>query len=279
MDTIIKKNGYTIQHGEYNDRIYIMKMAEEAGSAVLAEAEKLVETYNYGKLFAKVPASQSTAFEASGFVQEGMIPDYYSSGQDVLFMSKFNDSKRSIDQHLEENENVLETTFNKTLTPPKEAPQGFDVIRADQDDAVKIADLYRETFSSYPFPIYDPEYIKKMMSEDVDYYLIIKGGVLAAVSSAEKDPQTKTSEMTDFATKEEFQGNQLATVLLKEMEKQLTKENYRIVYTIARSGSIPMNVTFARLGYAYSGRLVNNTNISGGIESMNIWYKNLQSTG
>lgn len=36
-----------------------------------------------------------------------------------------------------------------------------------------------------------------------------------------------------------------------------------------------MNVTFARQGYTLSGRLKNNTDIAGTIESMNVWYKHL----
>jgi len=34
-----------------------------------------------------------------------------------------------------------------------------------------------------------------------------------------------------------------------------------------------MNITFSRMGYRYSGTLLNNTNISGRLESMNVWYK------
>jgi hypothetical protein len=36
-----------------------------------------------------------------------------------------------------------------------------------------------------------------------------------------------------------------------------------------------MNITFAKNGYEYAGTLKNNTNISGNIESMNVWYKHL----
>ena len=36
-----------------------------------------------------------------------------------------------------------------------------------------------------------------------------------------------------------------------------------------------MNITFAKQKYIFAGTLVNNTDISGGIESMNIWYKPL----
>ena len=50
-------------------------------------------------------------------------------------------------------------------------------------------------------------------------------------------------------------------------------------YTIARAISFGMNITFAKNGYKYSGTLKNNTNISGKLESMNVWYKYLGSTG
>jgi hypothetical protein len=51
--------------------------------------------------------------------------------------------------------------------------------------------------------------------------------------------------------------------------------NMKTPYTIARSASPGMNVTFVKSGYRYGGRVINNTNISGRIESMNVWYKHL----
>ena len=39
--------------------------------------------------------------------------------------------------------------------------------------------------------------------------------------------------------------------------------------------SAGMNITFSKNGYKYGGTLVNNTDISGQIESMNVWFKNL----
>jgi len=36
-----------------------------------------------------------------------------------------------------------------------------------------------------------------------------------------------------------------------------------------------MNITFAKQGYQYAGCLVNNSNICGSIESMNVWYRQL----
>jgi hypothetical protein len=38
-----------------------------------------------------------------------------------------------------------------------------------------------------------------------------------------------------------------------------------------------MNITFAKSSYTYSGTLTHNTQISGKLESMNVWYKDLQA--
>ena len=55
----------------------------------------------------------------------------------------------------------------------------------------------------------------------------------------------------------------------------LKHKQYITSYTIARSLSYGMNITFAKMGYIYGGTLINNTNICGSLESMNIWYKHL----
>ncbi|MFW5803052.1 MAG: hypothetical protein ACOCWJ_03955 [Verrucomicrobiota bacterium] len=55
----------------------------------------------------------------------------------------------------------------------------------------------------------------------------------------------------------------------------MTQRGLRTAYTIARALSPGMNITVARCGYTFAGTLTNNTNISGQIESMNIWHKSL----
>ncbi len=89
------------------------------------------------------------------------------------------------------------------------------------------------------------------------------------------DPSSRSAEMTDFATLPDYRGFSLASHLLSEMEQNIVDEGIETGFTIARAASIGMNVTFAKGGYEYSGRLRNNTNISGDIESMNVWYKKL----
>jgi len=98
---------------------------------------------------------------------------------------------------------------------------------------------------------------------------------LAALSSAETDPVRGMVEMTDFATHPEFRGMGFGVFLLQQMETAMRRRGFIAAYTIARAISPGMNIVFAKQGYLYGGSLINNTNICGRLESMNIWYKPL----
>jgi len=56
---------------------------------------------------------------------------------------------------------------------------------------------------------------------------------------------------------------------------ELKNKGYIIVYSIARALSYGMNIVFAKQNYIYGGRLINNCNIMGKFEDMNIWFKEL----
>ena len=134
---------------------------------------------------------------------------------------------------------------------------------------------FKEVFESYPFPIHDPVYLQKTMKSHIQYFYVSDRGRFVALSSAEMNHSCKNVEMTDFATLQAYRGRGLAVHLLGTMEKEMKERGIKTAYTIARAVSAGMNITFAKMGYAFSGTLINNTNISGNIESMNIWYKRL----
>jgi len=56
----------------------------------------------------------------------------------------------------------------------------------------------------------------------------------------------------------------------------MKQKGFGVSYTSAVAESYGMNISFARQGYEFAGRLKNNTQINGGLKSMNIWYKCLK---
>jgi len=244
--------------------------------------KKLAEEKGYTKIFCKVRGGESDIFKKNGFICEAEIPGFFYGMEAGCFLSFYLDPRRAEENDREKNEEVLRISMSKKndasrSTRPPVMQEGASIRRCVESDTAEMADIYKVVFKTYPFPIHEPEYLLQMMNSHVDFYCISIGGRIVALSSSEKDADHSHSEMTDFATLPDFRGSGFASLLLMEMEKDLLKQNIKTAFTIARAISPGMNITFAKNGYSYAGRLVNNTNISGNMESMNIWYKKVNS--
>jgi beta-lysine N6-acetyltransferase len=278
-DTITKIGDSTIQDGSHNDRIYVMKLATRDVPDIAHRLFDMATTNRYSKIFVKAPTLALDAFFKAGYVVEAYIPGFYNGREDGYFVSKYLNATRA----MEKRKNVLASALSKVrsvagLNRIPSLKEGFTLREVEPKDAVELAKLYTKTFSTYPFPIQDPKYIRETMDNNIKYFGVFsKYNKLVAASSSEMDFLYKNVEMTDFATMPEYQGSGLSTCLLHKMEENVRKEGMKMAYTIARATSYPMNRVFSRAEYSYGGTLTNNTNICGGYESMNVWYKALQS--
>lgn len=266
------------QHGPFNDRIYIMQTAPEDHAELLPYIEKLATRRGYGKVIAKVPASARRAFAAWGAAEEGRVPDYYGADQDAHFMARYFDSRRRKEHQsdlVRKNLAIARAKATENPSPPDGGGWNHTVSIAVAADAEALSRIYRRVFPTYPFPIHDPEYLRQAMQRDVVYFKLEHDHCISAVASAEMDLANGAVEMTDFATLPELRGQGAAQSLLLAMETAMRQRGLRLAFTIARACSAGMNVTFAKCRYAFGGTLRNNTNISGRIESMNLWFRPL----
>jgi putative beta-lysine N-acetyltransferase len=200
------------------------------------------------------------------------------NGEEGLFMGKYLSEKRKKERRSDLVREVLATAQAKACTQPDlTLPSIFTCRRTRPEEAEEMAELYRHVFATYPFPIHDPSYLVETMESHVHYYGIWEEDELVALASAEMDLKGLNAEMTDFATLPESRGKGLANYLLARMEEDILDLGVKTAYTIARAYSHGMNVTFAKNGYEFCGTLTNNTDISGGLESMNVWFKPLEA--
>lgn len=269
-------NGTIIQHGKFNNRIYLIKIHRNDFPGVIYELNSLAYSNKYKKIFCKIPAWAVPEFIADDFIIEAIIPRFYNGIIDAFFVSKFLDSERLLNLETDK----LSLLSSLLSEGSKEKPSfsqnsEFTVRELKFKDIPQITEIYKKVFVTYPFPIHEPEYIEKTMKENVQYFGIENDDTIIAISSAELNIEGANAEMTDFATIPEFRAKKLSLILLDEMERLMKEQGVKTVYTIARLNSVPMNKTFLRFGYSYSGTLIKNTNISGKIESMNVLYKYL----
>jgi beta-lysine N6-acetyltransferase len=275
FDTIEELGGCLVQHGDLNKRIYLMKWHEDSPSDLGDRLDSLAREKGYTKIFIKITERYSAPFLANGYSEEARIPGWFPDGSDYLFLGKFFSEERQHDTAQSKINEIIALAIQKADETTDREVSPLRPRKAEEKDALQIAALYKEVFRAYPFPIYDPAYIKKTMETHVDYYCIESDGQLIAASSAEKNSHVEDVEMTDFAILPSHRKQGLAQMLLKHMEGQMATQGYSLFYTIARALSAGMNITFAKNGYSFGGTLINNTFISDGIESMNVWYKKI----
>ena len=278
MEDKIEKIGKSlIQHGKVNNRIYLLKLDPRDHKNIIPMLDELATREDYSKIFCKIQSDLFPDFLLQGYSMEAYVPQFYNGRTDCIMASKFRDEKRRL---LPVREMEL---FIKLLSQTPVSESGFvnnhnrfHLGRLGIEDAVQVTEVFKHVFETYPFPVHDPQYIRETIIEGkARYFGIRENGKLAGVSTAETDMAGENAEMTDFAVLPEYRGMGMAFRLLMFMEDEMRSAGIKTGYTIARLKEPGMNKTFLRAGYNYTGTLVNNTNIGGRIESMNIFYKHL----
>lgn len=276
QDTIEYLGKHLIQHGPLSQRIYLMKCDVSSAQGLPARLHDMARQCRYTKIFAKIPSSLYARFKQAGYVNEASVPAFYKDEQDANFLCLYLDPDRGVSSVESLVSSVLKQCGVLTVSH-RTSKDGYTagVVKCGVDDVDEIAELYSQVFKSYPFPIHDSGYILKTMQENVIYFAMRIDGRLVAISSAEMDIENSNVEMSDFAILEQQQGRGFASILLAAMEQEMLQLDMRTAYAIARAAFGPINFLFAKRGYIHGGCLINNTNICGKLEDMNVWYKRL----
>lgn len=274
VDKIDQIEEMTIHHGKLSNRVFILSIKVGHEGKIINFVENLAKEKGYSKIIAKVPEVSKKIFLLSGYEKEAYIKNLFNGSEDGYFLVKYLDDDRRIAENREEIEKVLVEARKKSGNG-SETRVGREVKVMDKDDVGDMVSFYKSIFETYPFPIFDEEYLIKSMFSNVKYFGIEEKGKIIALSSIEIDEDKSYAELTDFAVDIKYRNRGLAQDLLLEMENALREIGIKMSFTIARAVSYGMNITFSKNGYEFGGTLYNNTNISGKIESMNIWYKSL----
>ena len=274
-DKIETIEGSQIQHGKFNDRIYVMRLYPEQVSHLIPKLDAMARANRYGKIFAKIPAPTWYAFEASGYVQEAIVPNFIRGITDGLFIAKYFSTDRQQAPAFDD-QIFTQRTQKDPPNQNRNAPGAdHEITTCKPSDAVEMSAVYKLTFKSYPFPIHNPSFLVDMMNRGSRYYCIRFNGSIGAIAAAEIDMAHQNAEMTDFATLPQWRGKGLARRLLICLDNRARDLGLKTAYTIARAASPGMNFVFGHCGYTYAGLLKNNSHISGHIQSMTVWYKPL----
>ncbi|MDF1617158.1 putative beta-lysine N-acetyltransferase [Petrocella sp. FN5] len=275
QEKIVVMGRSKVQHGQHNDRIFVDDYKHALDPYLINKLDLLIEDHEYGKIIAKTPKAAKIKFIRHGFDQEAKIPGFYNGKKACFFMAKYTDPNRKTVKNKEELLSIVREAKKKKGNKKKLMPlkENYEIKLLDLRDAKKIADIYDQVFKTHPYPVADPSYIEENMGHETLYFGLMDNDELVGVSACSVNFHEENVEVTDFAILPKYRGYNYSMHMMKKMETVMKAAGIKTAYTMTRAGSASMNKIFGKSGYKYGGTLWNNNQISGGIESMNIWYK------
>jgi putative beta-lysine N-acetyltransferase len=271
-----------IEGHDYNIKVFIdrynkrTKLIECMGNKEKA-VEKIIEyssKQGLGKIITVMIEDEAKELIAKGFVTEGKIEGYFK-GKDGFCISYFIDEDRSKSERLEEEDDIIKKALEYSGDFVYANNESYEIRTATEDDAERITKIFNKVFTSYPTPMHNPEYIKEVMQNNTLFKIAEKSGEIISVASADMDVTKLNAEMTDCATLPEYRGKGLLGDLIFKLEEELREKRFVTLFSLSRALSTGINIVFSKQGYSYSGRQINNCDIMGKFEDMNIWVKRL----
>lgn len=259
----------------YNRRLLVHGFQAEDTAELVKFILTVASANGYEKTSVRCHKDQYEELLKFGFEIEGSIPGYFK-GKDAYVISHFTPGWRKRSPRLNDANKIiadLKTESGSVEIKPLNAKA--NIYRATQQNISQMVSIFRQVFKTYPSPVKHPDYLKAAMATDAVYMMSSWNGDMLAVAGAEIDRNNLNAEMTDCATLPQARGRGLMKHILSSLEENLKKKGIITAYALCRSTNIAMNKVFHQLGYQYSGRMINNCDIAGQFEDMNIWAKPL----
>ena len=281
LDYLIKKEDYYIKVflDYHNKRIIVLDYAGPNIHRLSHKLDYLAGENSFDKVFIKAKTEDWEDFIQHGYHLEGIFK-YFYSGENAYSIGKFYTRERRYSDAIEEENQIINKIIHQDLSLVEDKSRLGDNLQikdATIENIEQLAELYSEVFKTYPTPLNNANYIATLMKHhNVIFKVVLDGDKIVSAASADMEPAHKNAELTDCATLPQYRGMGFMSILIDELEKEI-KNTYGIIcaYTLARAKSFGMNNVFYRLGYRYNGRLINNCNIMGAFEDMNLWVKKI----
>lgn len=260
---------------EFNSRIKLIQYSRNDVEALLQHLEELAKEKDIGKVLIYANPEDISFFEELGFQREGEISGFFQ-GNPACILSRFLEEDRALQKDEEKKDEIVEMAervepiYQRPALDPK-----YQLRHAVKEDAEQLAELYQLVFKTYPTPIHDPDFIRQCMDQDVYFTVITDGDRIVSAASADVFPHFQCAEITDCATHPDYRGNGLLSAIIYDLELRMKEIGIAHLFSLTRAVSTGMNMVIAKLDFEYKGRLIQNSQISGEFEDMNIWVKEL----
>ena len=271
---VIKDTTYIahIYMDNFNQRIELLKFSGDSDKLSKRLISLCIEE-NLSKIICILTDKQKNCFLKKGFIVEASINGYFK-GDTAFYISYFGNRIRSISKNTIEEDKILQNALNKEGVY-SHMDKGFNIRSATKKDSKTLAHIFKEIFITYPTEMNNPEYIEYIIEKNYIFKVASINGEIVSIASANMNEELLNAEITDCITLPEYRGKGLLSDLIYNLELDLREKKFTALYSIARALSTGMNIVLKKHDFKYKGRLINNCNIMGQLEDMNLWVKQL----
>ena len=258
-----------------NERLIIKQPQFRDAARFATDVLRAARAHDAGKLLVYAGEDQWRQLLAQGFALEGIL-DGYLHGEPAYIMASALTGTRHNCGDVEREQAVLEAALAAATEPAPELPGQYRLVSCGSDMAEALAEVYGEVFTSFPSPLNETDFVHRMIRSGAAIFLaVLDGDRIASVAAAEIDREFKAAETTNCATRSAYRGEGMMQVLLHELENEMRREEIFTLFSLARAPSFGMNRALSKAGYSFRGRLLCNSHIMGGYETMNLWVRRL----
>ena len=226
-----------------------------------------------GKITCNCNIESLKNFIEAGFQLEGKIDSYFK-GENAFCMSYFISRKRKLYINYSRENLILKQSLNTQNGSPYNNTLKYNIRYAEESDAKQMVELFSNIFSTYPDSLFDEEYLKETINKKVLYKVAIYNGKIISAASAYLNEENLNAEITNCATHPNYRSKGVLSSIISSLESDLKTMGYMGLYSLSRATCTGINFVLSKNNYKFRGRLINNCNIYGNFEDMNIWVKN-----
>ena len=280
FDTIEKIEGALVHHGQTNNRAYLIKTDHNDWNLHIQTLKELAVENDYDKIVGVLPEEAKEDFVSQGYHLEAKIPGLYNGGKTGYFLSNFlNDDRSNCDEKkkkiIKSVKTIALAATNSSRDPYLVTSDGFEIRKLTTEDAQVLSKFNGKVVKQYAFPIYEEDFVLECMMNGYEFYGLFENGELIVAANLKINKLEFYAEIVDFVTLPKYRGQNLSYYLVQKIKEDLSKQNFKTLFSLVRATSYGLNITLRAHGFLLGGTLVNNTLIKNSMESMNVWYLSL----
>ncbi|MEP2239138.1 MAG: GNAT family N-acetyltransferase [Maribacter sp.] len=270
-------DGALVYHGNMHKRIYFSQADNVDLDNLLQKMKTLANEKQYEKILSKTSEEKAAILKSKGFEIEAKIPGLYNGTTDGYFLADYiNKERHGYNDKIAKTIATVKSIAQAANKPDSDSyfhmPENMTLRELASNEFHLLETLHNKAYKYHPNQIKDVTYFSKLKELNHQFYGLFQNGQLLVSAIIGINKEEGNMEIVDFVTHPDYRGQNLSYFLVQDIKEKMKSFACKTIYTMVRSTSYGLNITFSKHGFIFAGTLNNNCMVRDTLESMNVWY-------